>query len=125
MTEEKITFELEPQCLKKETTEKFINEMQVAIDNRGHLIPCCYCDTPNNNKDENYQKLLKVSKISDYDSIEEIYLNKEWTEFVENLKNNKGFYACHIVCKKRQNNKNVTRKERIYYKGKLTHAKDV
>jgi hypothetical protein len=81
-------------------------------------------DTPANQLDVDYQKLLKVSKISDYDNIEEIYLTKEWTEFVENLKKHKGFFACKITCPKRENKNNVVRKEKIYYKGKKTWEKD-
>jgi len=114
--------ELEPQCLKVDPQG---NIMQAAIDNRGHLIPCCYCDTPETEKDINYQKLLKVSKISDYDNIEEIYLNKEWVEFVENLRNNIGFHACYLTCRKNKDPNNITRKERTYFKGKLLDQKDV
>jgi len=114
--------ELEPQCLKNDSREEV---MQAAIDNRGHLIPCCYCDTVENGKDINYQKLLKVSKISDYENIEEIYLNKEWTEFVENLKNNIGFHACYVTCRKNKDPNNITKKERTYSKGELLYRKDV
>ena len=123
----KIT-ELDPLCLKTEFEiidgVRVEKGMQAAIDNRGRLIPCCYCDTPTNELDENYQKLLKVSNIEDYDNIEEIYLTKEWIEFVQNLKDHKGFFACRITCPKRTDKKNVVRKERIYNKGNLSFAKD-
>ena len=111
--EDYIENQLDPMCLK--------NEVHVAITNRGELIPCCYLDTPNNNNyDSEFKKLLKVSKISDYDSIEEIYLTKEWLEFAENLRNNKGLGTCQIVCPKNRKTdvNNVTRKEKVYYKGK-------
>ena len=103
----KDNFKLDPLCFKNETIDlngvKTEYGMQVAMTNKGELIPCCYLDTPANQLDVDYQKLLKVSKISDYDNIEEIYLTKEWTEFVENLKKHKGFFACKITCPKREN----------------------
>jgi hypothetical protein len=114
--EDNIEFELDPMCLK--------NEMQVAITNKGELIPCCYLDTPRNNLDLEYKKLLKVSKISDYNSIEEIYLNKEWIEFAENLRNHKGPFGCKLTCPKKRDEKNITRKENIYYKGKKVYGQN-
>ena len=63
--EDFIENQLDPMCLK--------NEVHVAITNLGEVIPCCYLDTPYNQFDTDYQKLLKVSKISDYDNIDEIY----------------------------------------------------
>ena len=111
--EDYIENQLDPMCLK--------NEVHVAITNQGELIPCCYIDTPDNNLNSEYKKLLKVSKISDYDNIEEIYLNKEWLEFAENLKNHKGFKACQNICPKNRKTdiNNIARKEKVYYKGKV------
>jgi hypothetical protein len=108
--------ELEPQCLK--------DEMQVAITNKGELIPCCYLDTERNNLDTEYKKLLKVSKISEVNSIEEIYLTKEWQEFAENLRNHKGPYECRITCPKKRDIDNVVRKEKIYHKGSKKYEKN-
>ena len=110
--------QLDPMCLK--------NEVQVAITNQGELIPCCYIDTPSNNLDPEYKKLLKVSKINDYDNIEEIYLTKEWIEFAENLRNHKGFSACRNICPKHRkiDINNVVRKEKVYYKGKIVDEKN-
>jgi hypothetical protein len=96
----------------------------VAITNQGELIPCCYVDTPRNNLDPEYKKLLKVSKINDYDNIEEIYLTKEWIEFAENLRNHKGPFGCKLTCPKKRDEKNITRKENIYYKGKKVYGQN-
>lgn len=112
----KNRIELDPKCLK--------DQMQVAITNKGELIPCCFLDTKRNNLELEYQKLLRVSKISDYDSIEEIYLTKEWIEFAENLRNNIGPFACQITCPKRKDNLNVVKKEKIYYKKTKMWEKD-
>lgn len=101
---------LDPKCLD--------NRLQAAVNNRGELIPCCYCDTKVTWKDSKFQQLLKVSKISDYDSIEEIYLTKEWIEFKKDLENDKGPRACFNTCLKR--NDDGVRKETIYENGKVT-----
>lgn len=116
--EEYIENELDPMCLK--------NEVHVAITNQGELIPCCYLDTPYNNLDPEYKKLLKVSKLNDYENIEEIYLTKEWIEFAKNLKNHKGFTACKNICPKHRkiDKNNVTRKEKTFYKGELVNEKN-
>ena len=43
---------LAPKCL--------TGQQSVAYSNRGHLIPCCYCDTINSYRDPNFKKLLAV-----------------------------------------------------------------
>jgi len=86
---------LDPKCL---------NEGQPAFGftNRGEVIPCCWLDTDRNRDNQEYQKLIKVSNIEDYDSVEEIFLNDEWIEFFKNLAKGKGFPQCHSICKKRE-----------------------
>lgn len=88
--------ELEPKCF---------NNLQEAFGttNRGQIIPCCWLDTQATRNDPNYQKLLKVSNIDDYDSIEEIFLTDEWVEFYSNLKKGIGFPTCYRICKKTKN----------------------
>ncbi len=86
-----MTVELKPKCFE---------DQQMAVTNRGHLIPCCYCDTQHTMNDLEFQKLLKVSKISDYNSIEEILNTNEWKEFYKNLQQNIGPRACQTVCAK-------------------------
>jgi hypothetical protein len=83
---------LDPQCIK--------GTMAFAITNRGHLIPCCRCDDPPTMNDPEFQKLLAVSKISDYNSIEEILKTTEWIEFEKNLKEHKGPQTCYNTCRK-------------------------
>ena len=60
--------------------------MQSAVTNRGHLIPCCWLDDPDNLKQPIMQSLLKVSKISEVEDIEQIVFTKEWMNFEKNLK---------------------------------------
>lgn len=72
-----------------------------AITNLGQLIPCCWLDNQDNRKDLEYQQLLMVSHVSDYDTIEEILTTDEWIKFYNNLKSGKGFPTCHNVCKAR------------------------
>jgi len=85
---------LDPKCLGKE-------QKQFALTNRGELIPCCWCDTQINREDKNYQSLLEVSKIEDYDSIDEILLTEPWLIFYDHLKKGRGFSVCYDFCAKR------------------------
>ena len=43
-----------PKCLK--------GEIQTAYTNRGHLIPCCYCDEEEDLATPQLQRLTNVSK---------------------------------------------------------------
>ena len=56
-------------------------KMQVAMNNRGHLLPCCYCDQEYTLSTPLFQKMLKVSKVSEVESIDEIILSDEWRGF--------------------------------------------
>ena len=55
------------------------------------LDPLCF-------KNPEFKKLLKVSKISDAECIEDILLSNEWIEFYNNLKVHKGPEACRKTC---------------------------
>ena len=46
-----------PKCLK--------GEIQTAFTNRGHLIPCCYCDEDEDLATPQLKRLTDVSKISE------------------------------------------------------------
>ena len=87
-----VTIELDPKC--------FTDQVGLAVTNRGHLIPCCYLDDPRSLADERYKTLLKVSKLSENESLEAIVAKKEWIDFYEALKNNEGPALCQRVCKK-------------------------
>lgn len=87
--------QLDPKCIDN-------RQPSFGLTNRGELIPCCWMDTQFNRFDEDYQKLLAVSKIEDYDSIDEILLTDEWIEFSKNISKGIGFAWCHHVCKKRE-----------------------
>jgi Iron-sulfur cluster-binding domain len=91
MSNDKI-LELDPMCLR--------NEISFAVTNRGELIPCCRCDNPKTIQDPEFQKLLAVSKISDYDRIEDILNTEEWIQFESNLRAHKGPPVCRTTCKK-------------------------
>ena len=74
----KVVMKFKPKCMQ--------NKIQMALTNRGHLIPCCWCDEQWSLKTPAFQKLLKVSKVSEVEDIEEILMTKEWMEFEENLR---------------------------------------
>jgi hypothetical protein len=105
--EEKLP-ELDAKCFNKK-------QPAFAITNRGEVIPCCWLDTKVQREEEDYQKLLAVSHLDDYDSVDEIFLTEEWVNFFENLSKGKGFTICHHVCKKRTVDQH---KKEIYYDSK-------
>ena len=90
-------FKFEPKCIN--------GTMQAAVTNRGHLIPCCWLDDKNNLNHPIMKSLLKVSKISEVDDIEQIVFTKEWIEFDKNLKErnfDKILPACKRQCQVRE-----------------------
>ena len=75
---------IKPKCLPDPDDKSFV-PMPLAIDNRGHLLPCCWCDHPKTTKDEKYQPLYKVSKLEDHNSIDDILDQKEWKKFENDI----------------------------------------
>lgn len=92
-------YELDPHCFK--------DKVSFAVTNRGHLIPCCMCDDPKTMADPEFQKLLAVLKINEFESIIDILKQEEWLQFFKNLKKNKGPYACYYTCRKSRLLKNT------------------
>ena len=91
----KVVWKFKPKCM--------AGTIQMALTNRGHLIPCCWCDEEWNLKTPAFQKLLKVSKISEVEDVEEILLSKEWQEFEENLRLEKNIpKICIEHCMKKE-----------------------
>tara|TARA_B100000780_G_scaffold98732_1_gene68918 strand:- start:800 stop:1141 length:342 start_codon:yes stop_codon:yes gene_type:complete len=66
-----------PKCMTSTT--------QIAVDNRGRLLPCCYIDTPKWIQYPEIKKLLNVSVISENESLRDIITTNEWTKFYETL----------------------------------------
>ena len=93
---------LEPRCMApKNSIEK---RMSPAVTNRGELIPCCWMDQKSSLEHPVMQKMLKVSKISENDTIEDILFSDEWQEFAKNLAErnlDKVVPTCITHCKKR------------------------
>ena len=74
-------------------------EFAFGITNKGELLPCCYCDDQQTLNDPDFKKLTDVSKIADYDKIEDIFKNKEWKEFYDLLANDiPPCHACFQTC---------------------------
>lgn len=92
--------ELDPICFK--------GRIGMAITNNGELIPCCRLDDGRARyNDPELQKLLAVSKISDYNSIDDILKTKEWKLFYENLRNHIGPKPCWRTCGKNKSSEKV------------------
>ena len=96
---EEGNYELDPYCFKE--------KIAFAVTNRGELIPCCMCDDPITTEDPEFKKLTAVSKISEFESTQEILKQKEWKDFYNNLKNNKGPFACFLMCRKKRTEKDA------------------
>lgn len=100
-----------PKCLK--------GELQIAFTNRGHLIPCCYCDEQWVLESPQFKKLLKASKVSEVEDIEEILYSKEWMEFEENLRTEKNIHKiCIEHCSDRGDDK-IKKEEYLNPKGEV------
>lgn len=90
-----VVWKFSPKCMS--------NKIQMAMTNRGHLIPCCWCDEEWSLKTPAFAKLLKVSKVSEVEDIEEIIMSKEWLEFEENLRLEKNIpKICIDHCMKKE-----------------------
>jgi len=75
---------INPKCL-LDPDNKDSQQMPLAIDNRGHLLPSCWCDHPKTTKSELFKEIYSVSKLTDYKSINEILDTKEWKKFEDDL----------------------------------------
>jgi|TARA_B110000902_G_C14242237_1_gene562890 hypothetical protein len=94
---------LEPRCMPSHGSKE--RRMQAAVTNRGHLIPCCWIDQTSVLNHPTMEKMLKVSKISENNSIKDILLTEEWRDFAQNLANRnfeKIMPVCVTHCKKRE-----------------------
>ena len=100
-----------PKCLS--------GEQQTAVNNRGELLPCCYCDDERALKKPQLKRLTAVSKISEVEDIEEILFSKPWMKFEEDLRTENWPEipgTCIYHCQERDNTK--IKKETYLYKGK-------
>ena len=61
-------------------------KQQMAMSNRGHLLPCCWCDQEWTLNTPLFQKMLKVSKVSEAENVDEIVLSDEWRDFEKIMK---------------------------------------
>ncbi len=75
---------INPKCLPDPGNKDF-EPMPLAIDNRGHLLPCCWCDHPKTTKSELFKEIYSVSKLTDYKSIDDILDTKQWQKFEDDL----------------------------------------
>ena len=117
---DKGDFELEPRCMPPQDKDSE-RRQQVAVTNRGQLVPCCWMDQREVLSHPEMIKMLKVSNVADYDTIDEILLTDEWQEFAKNLEQRnleKIMPVCIIHCAKRKGRDR--QKIETYTLGKLT-----
>ena len=97
---------MKPMCFK--------GDMNLAVDNRGRLLPCCHCDTERMMKDPDFKKLAENSYLKDHDHVNDILSNDHWLAFYESLENNRGPFACWDTCR---NNKKQGKQEMTVAEG--------
>jgi len=102
---------LDPKCMRKRNNISSI--MDPAVTNRGHLVPCCFIDQQEELDHPIMKKMLKVSKISEHNSVKDILLSDEWKEFARNLAErnmDKIMPVCILHCNKGR----VVKNEELY-----------
>jgi len=66
-----------PRCMKNKPP---------AYSATGYILPCCWCDNENI---EDFDFMMKEHlHISNIDTIDDVFLSDEWTEFRERLETN-------------------------------------
>jgi|TARA_B110000495_G_scaffold52155_1_gene43685 hypothetical protein len=95
----------------------FNGNMNLAVTNRGQVLPCCHCDTERMMKDPEFKKLAENSYLKDYDHVNDILSNDHWQAFYESLENNRGPIACWDTC--RSNKKQGKQEMTVAEGGKL------
>lgn len=114
--------ELEPKCMITPKNKEGKYAQLAAVTNRGYLIPCCWIDEKETLNHPIMQKMLKVSKISEHKSIDEIVLSKEWIEFATNLANHdidKILPTCIHHCRKRKETDKIKKETYFNNEGKV------
>lgn len=95
----------------------FNGNMNLAVTNRGQVLPCCHCDTKRMMKDPEFKKLAENSYLKDHDHVNDILSNDHWQAFYESLENNRGPFACWDTC--RSNKKQGKQEMTVAEGGKL------
>jgi hypothetical protein len=95
----------------------FNGNMNLAVTNRGQVLPCCHCDTERMMKDPEFKKLAENSYLKDHDHVNDILSNDHWQAFYESLENNRGPFACWDTC--RSNKKQGKQEMTVAEGGKL------
>jgi len=100
---------IKPMCIR--------GNMNLAVTNRGQLLPCCKCDTHRMMKDPEFKKLVDNSYLTDYNSVNDILNNDYYKAFQESLERNRCPFACWDLCR---TNKEKGRQEMtVAVKGEL------
>ena len=113
--------EMQPKCMIIPEEVKM-----VAVTNRGHLLPCCWLDEQQTLNHPIMIELLKVSKINEHNSIEDILNSKVWLDFAKNLAENnmdKVLPSCIHHCRKRDNKDKI--KKETYFKDGEVKSKNI
>jgi hypothetical protein len=87
----KNNIELDPDCLRN-------LDLSMMVTNTGHLLPCSQLNVGQSMRDPKLQELMKYTKLSDYNSIEDITSHPKWLAHFKNLKKNIAPDRCFFCC---------------------------
>jgi len=88
----KNNIQLDPDCLRN-------LDLTMMITNTGHLLPCGQLNVGQGVRDPKVQELMKYTKLSDYDSLNDLVSHPKWIEHFANLEKNIGPDRCFYCCR--------------------------
>lgn len=79
-----------PKCLS--------GEQQVGHTARGYILPCCWWDRHDLFNSEIKDLVKEKFKLTNVDTVAEIFESEEWKTFYKNLANGIAPSLCHTFC---------------------------
>lgn len=74
------------------------NDQEIGHTARGYILPCCWWDRPNLFNSEIKHLVQEKFKLTNVDSISEIFESEEWKTFYQNLADGIAPDLCHTFC---------------------------
>lgn len=87
---------IDPDCLKHTHSDAYPDQ-GLAYTATGHIVPCCWFDTPDLFK-SNHSYIAK--ELTPDTTIKAIVESDDWIAFYDNLKRGIGLPPCHRRCTK-------------------------
>ena len=74
------------------------NQQQIGHTAQGYILPCCWWDRPNLFNGEIKDLVQEKFKLTNVNSVADIFESEEWKTFYHNLSNGIGPSLCHTFC---------------------------